>query len=250
MEAFFFGSSAHSLFGVYHPPSTGGQNNKAVLLCGPVAQEAIRTHKALRFLATQLSDAGFHVLRFDYRGQGDSAGDMKGVTPAHWQEDILTAVQELSDISMATHISVLGVRMGGLLAGTLKSLPAKVKQLLLWDPCVTGDVCSAELQSIGKLQADATEIAINGFLLPANFLSGLSSLSLLDPLVASYQQVDLVVSHQSDEFDELHQRLSAQTDCHFCLSPAPHDWSYVDNEGGILWPISIMQSLLQRLVRH
>ncbi|MDN3638480.1 alpha/beta fold hydrolase [Simiduia curdlanivorans] len=248
MEAFFFGSSTHSLYGVYHPPAVATFNNQAVLLCGPVAHEAIRLHKALRFIATQLANAGFHVLRFDYRGQGDSAGNMDGVTPACWQEDIVCAIQELRDISMATNISIIGVRMGGLLAATLKSTPVKVSRLVLWDPWVAGEAYQAEIFSAGKPQPDSNDIEFNGFLFPGSFTAGLPEISLMQSTFNLFQQVDLILSQHNDEFELLSEKLKQHENYTCTSSPAVVDWNYVDNESGILWPMSNMQCVLQRMV--
>ena len=64
------------------------------VLCAPWGQEYMRTHRALRQLATQLDRAGIHVFRFDYFGTGDSSGDSDAGTPLRWIEDIRSAADE------------------------------------------------------------------------------------------------------------------------------------------------------------
>ena len=74
MNLLFFGSSARQLFGAYHtPPSTVAERGGAVL-CPSWGSEYQASHRILRRLATRLSESGYHVLRFDYYGTGDSAG--------------------------------------------------------------------------------------------------------------------------------------------------------------------------------
>ena len=71
MEAFFFGSSEQQLFGSYHPPFSGN-GQVLTVICSPRFSEFARTHGALRKLAISIAEMGQHVLRFDYRGTGDS----------------------------------------------------------------------------------------------------------------------------------------------------------------------------------
>ena len=75
IEAFFFGEDGNEIFGTYHAP--GGMGTDALtVICPPLLAEYMSTQVALRELAISLSAAGHHVLRFDYRGTGDSAGDI------------------------------------------------------------------------------------------------------------------------------------------------------------------------------
>ena len=66
-----------------------------MVLCYPWGSEYIHAHRALRQLATRLSMAGFHTLRFDYFGTGDSAGEMEDADLGVWEDDIETAIEEL-----------------------------------------------------------------------------------------------------------------------------------------------------------
>src|ERR1700692_718420 len=57
-------------FGWLHP----GNGDRGVVLCNSFGHEYVWTHKGMRRLADELSARGIWVLRFDYRGTGDSAG--------------------------------------------------------------------------------------------------------------------------------------------------------------------------------
>ena len=80
MTPFFFGDSAAPLLGVLHEPPPAIAKSHGVLLCPPIAQEHIRTHWALRQIAVSLAKAGYHCLRFDWFGVGDSAGELRQAT--------------------------------------------------------------------------------------------------------------------------------------------------------------------------
>ncbi len=76
----------------------------AVVLCYPIGQEYIRSHRAIYQLAVRLSQAGFHVLRFDYFGCGDSEGDFEEGSLAQWTSDIHSAIAEIQERSGLTSI--------------------------------------------------------------------------------------------------------------------------------------------------
>ena len=79
IEAFFFGPSNQQVFASYHPP-VGGSGQVLTVICPPLFNEYMRTQLALRELAISLAERGQHVLRLDYRGTGDSFGDLDEVT--------------------------------------------------------------------------------------------------------------------------------------------------------------------------
>ena len=62
------------------------------VICPPLFNEYMRTQLALRELAISLAERGQHVLRLDYRGTGDSFGDLGEVAISDWVEDIALAI--------------------------------------------------------------------------------------------------------------------------------------------------------------
>jgi len=137
MRAFFFGDGSRQRLAVHHdaPRET---SDTAVLICAPIGQEYIRTHWALRKMATELCRAGFPVLRFDYTGIGDSAGDLSEASVDMWTEDVCDAAEALRDACGASRVSILGLRFGAALAALAAAGELKVKDLVLWDPVVSG----------------------------------------------------------------------------------------------------------------
>ena len=51
IEAFFFGPSNQQVFAIYHPP-VGGSGQVLTVICPPLFNEYMRTHLALRELAS------------------------------------------------------------------------------------------------------------------------------------------------------------------------------------------------------
>jgi pimeloyl-ACP methyl ester carboxylesterase len=145
MNLLFFGNSNRQLFGAYHPPSSSAQTRGAALLCPPWGPEYFSCHRILRGLAARLSDAGFHVLRFDYYGTGDSAGEREDGTLDTWCEDAALAMEELRDMSGCTRMTVVGVRLGAVVGWRLARASEEVDQVVMWDPVADGSTYVREL---------------------------------------------------------------------------------------------------------
>ncbi len=136
---YYFGSADAPLYGVYSPPSNTTARRAALLFCPPIGVEYMRTHYAVRLVCSQLSRAGFHVLRFDYHGTGDSSGNVNDGQFERWLDDIELAASELRAISGVDNLILGGLRMGATLAvEALASRNIMAKSVLLWDPIVLG----------------------------------------------------------------------------------------------------------------
>ena len=136
-----------SLFTYVHCP-TQPQATHAVVLCHAVGHEYMRSHRAMRQLATRLTDRGFYVLRFDYSGTGDSSGVDSDATIAAWTKEIKTAIAHLRMVSGCTRISAAGIRFGGTL---LSQVSHEFDRLVLWDPVISGE---EHLQTLATMHND------------------------------------------------------------------------------------------------
>ena len=150
MTQLHFGQSDKPLYGVYHPPASA-ERKPAVLLCNPFGVEAIRAQRVFRVLATHLAQAGFPVLRFDYYGTGDASGDCTEFSLTSAVQDIMTAHQELIDMSGATRVIWLGLRLGaGLALQTADQIdgpkPRGLAGLVLWDAVLSGEKYHEEIK--------------------------------------------------------------------------------------------------------
>lgn len=145
-EMFHFGAAATPLFGVHHRPAPGAAPRLAgVVLCPPRGHEYIVAHMAFRCWARMLSEAGFHVLRFDYFGTGDSAGDCLEGHPDRWRGDIDRAIGELRLRSGVAEVMLAGARLGAALTATAGAVRGDIGRMILWDPMVSGRAYLDEL---------------------------------------------------------------------------------------------------------
>lgn len=148
---YFFGPSQHRLYACHHIPVAESAATKAVVICHATGHEYERSHRCLRQLALQLARAGNHVLRFDYRGTGDSAGEYDQYGPVDWKQDVHTAINECLRLSGCKQLCVIGLRLGATLAAQAVAERKDVESLVLYAPVT--DVKSL----FGEWKRDQTE---------------------------------------------------------------------------------------------
>ncbi len=99
-----------SLFRVLNRPEQPPR--AAVLLLPPCGDEKRAAYGACARLARALCAGGAAVLRFDYFGTGDSAGESAEVTLSGMQRDAELAAGHLGELAPGLPLCLLGVRMG------------------------------------------------------------------------------------------------------------------------------------------
>lgn len=132
-------------FGWFHE----GDGPLGAVICNPMGHEAMWLHRGSRQLAQRLSEQGMPVLRFDYAGTGDSAGEPGADAMTAWMDGIAAAVTHLTSISGARRVALLGIRLGATLAAEVASrirtcIP--VDALVLLEPVVSGRAYRRELE--------------------------------------------------------------------------------------------------------
>ena len=134
-ESFYFGPDS-SLYGIIEHPGVA-RGSTAVLICGPIGAEDIRPSFVLTLLMRRLAARGVPVMRFDWYGTRDSAGDGPDGDPARWRADLLAARDALTARTGAKSVTAIGIRLGGLvlLAG-LKE--ACFDRVVMWDAVIDG----------------------------------------------------------------------------------------------------------------
>lgn len=133
-----FGPADRRLFGLLQP-AQGNATRTGVVLCNPMGQEAVRVHRMYRVLADRLNRAGLHVLRFDWFGSGDSAGDDTAADLEGWRADLLAAHRELKARLMCEQLTWVGARLGATVAlQACSAVSGGLQRLLLWEPVLEG----------------------------------------------------------------------------------------------------------------
>ncbi len=253
MNPFYFGDPERPLYGVYHPPR-GTDAGRAVLLCYPIGAEYMRSHRAFRQLTSSLTRKGMHVLRFDYLGTGDSAGNGLDASLDEWLHDITLAIEELKDSAGVESVAVVGLRVGGTLALSATAARADVSHVVLWDPVTdVGEFLEGAIDSrpddVQDWGLPAGTVGLGGFPLTPDLRIALSALQLADMRPDSGKRVDLIVSTDAPDVARLQAAWSTgQADVRYRCVPSEGDWSKGDRFGSALIPQAIIGGVVEALV--
>ena len=159
----YFGTPERPMFGFYHPPTGSRVRGTGVLLCNPLGDDLIRAHRPFRHLAEDLSAAGFPVLRFDFDGTGDSAGDERDPNRvATWRADVGRAAAELRARSGVERLALVGLRLGGTFAALGAADLGGVDALVLWGAYDNGGAFVSEATKAHKMHVMLQPTSFSG----------------------------------------------------------------------------------------
>jgi uncharacterized protein len=190
---FYFGPG-RELFGFYHPAAA--LTGTAVLLCPPFGVEQIRCHRLYRQLAHGLAENGFPVLRFDYYGTGDSAGESKAFEWTRCLADVVTAAAELRVRHGGGRVLAFGARLGAN-AALAAAQTARLDGVVAWDAITDGVALVREYDQmqealkvdLNRFEYARPELDVSsqwpGFETSDRLRAQLLELRLLDPGVSS-----------------------------------------------------------------
>jgi pimeloyl-ACP methyl ester carboxylesterase len=165
-QAIVLRASDRPLFGLHNRPAGPVQRDVAFVLCSPFGYESLITHRAYRHIAEALAQKGFHVLRFDYYGMGNSSGTSESA--AACSDDVAAAIDELKARTGVQSVCLFGVRAGALFALKAAASRADVRSLALWATPASGRAHVRELVAFEKVSGEPSEgpeLRIAGFLL-------------------------------------------------------------------------------------
>jgi pimeloyl-ACP methyl ester carboxylesterase len=218
MHPIIFGNSAQPLFGVLHP-AVGRPSDVGVVLLQPGIHEYERAHWVFRTLATALAARGRHVLRFDYRGTGDSAGEPEETTIEGCVQDARLACEELREVPGVRRVSLVGMRLGAAIAAlACASAEGKgdafAEHLVLWEPVVRGAKYLKELEALDSsmrlrmlMELRRPENELGGFAFPKEVRTSIARVDLarLGPIAA--RRVLVFASAVDEEVTRLEESL-------------------------------------------
>ena len=164
---FYFLRGDTRLFGMLHAPGSLATARHAYVMSHPFGEEKLWSHRVFVVFARALADRGIPVLRFDYRGAGDSGGDTASASVDEYLDDLGAAIEALATrVPAATRVGLIGLRLGATLAAQFVER-ARLTQtfplvqgapLALWDPILDGESYIQELLRINL----STQLAVYG----------------------------------------------------------------------------------------
>lgn len=173
--AHWFGPHDRPLLGwLTTPPTT----SSGCVILPPLGYEYFTSHRTLRTLAEQLALAGHSVLRIDYDGTGDSAGDQwdeERVTA--WRAGLAHAANALRGLGAET-ITVVGLRFGATVA-LIDAHEIAADAVVAWAPAEAGRRYVKELKLLGTPVPDVDDaIVIAGLVFSGATLRDLAALDV------------------------------------------------------------------------
>jgi pimeloyl-ACP methyl ester carboxylesterase len=255
INCYFTGRAGRKLFTVYEPPADVTRGERAVVLCYPPGADYFNSHRAFVKLSTILATSGAHVLRFDWYGTGDSAGDGTEVDLSGWRQDLITAIEELKFTSGLARVWLVGLRFGAALALMGAKDRTDVAGVVLWDPILDGTLQVREslhrpLEVGGRRtalsdvadQVDRTSVADS--IMTTRLQEELEAIDAKALLSGRLPKVFMLVSDDLDIYGEFRAQLrEAQIDHQHEVVPSAQAWQEARDQ----WAGEIPLELLQRL---
>jgi pimeloyl-ACP methyl ester carboxylesterase len=174
----WIGPADRPLLGWLTTPTDGCTSSACVIL-PPVGYEYWSTHRTLRALAERLAAAGHTVLRIDYDGTGDSAGDQwDDDRVSAWRSGVTHAAADVRALG-ATRVTVIGLRFGATLA-LLEARGIGADAVVAWAPVESGRRFVKELRLLGQpVPSNDGAIVVAGSVFPEPALSALAALDVM-----------------------------------------------------------------------
>lgn len=123
--------------------------SRALVMCHPLGEEKLWSHRVFVSFARDAAAAGFAVLRFDFRGEGDSDREFHESDFETRVQDACRAVEFVRETDPTiTEVTLLGLRLGASVAAAAAVQRSDVARLVLWDPVVDG---AAYMQTVLRL---------------------------------------------------------------------------------------------------
>lgn len=202
----FLDLEPHRVLAQIHEPANRA-SGPGVLICPPWGWDDVASYRSRRAWAEELARAGYPTVRFDYPGTGESEG---GPGDPHLVEawigavtGVATWVRELPGVN---RIAVIGLGLGGLLAGASLGRGAPIDDLALWAAPARGRSFIRAEKAFSRLQSSRYTLGgdpepdllpdgwmeTGGFVLSAETIAALGALSLLEAALGDLRRALLL----------------------------------------------------------
>jgi hypothetical protein len=133
-----------------------------------------------------------------------------------------------------------------------------VEQVVLWDPAVRGvdylaEVLEERTDSVGNTRhtrLDDGTVGVMGFPITAGLRAGLETLDLGTVGAPQGSGRLVVASHAREEYERLGKASFAGAKVRYELVPSEGSWNEVDDYGGALIPVFLIQAIVAHLTQE
>jgi pimeloyl-ACP methyl ester carboxylesterase len=217
----------------------------------------MRAHRAFRQLAMLLSRNGFHTHTFDYFGTGDSSGDASDASLSQWIEDANAAADELKDTAEVQRVAFVGLRIGASVAALAAAGRSDVDHVVLWDPAVRGadyvrEILRDCVPEHGHNGSGANNtIGVRGFPLTPALRAEIEAFDLFNAGVPAGASRRLVIASEvRAEYEATGRHAVGEMKVQYQIVPVEGDWNEVDDYGGALIPVALIQQIVAYLAQE
>jgi alpha/beta superfamily hydrolase len=139
-ESITLENHGEKIFAILHRP-LHAKKVPAIVICPGFAGNKCGKFRMFVNVGQELAKQGIAVLRFDYRGAGDSEGDFHDITLEGKISDTLKCLNFLANDGQidATRLGLLGRSLGGAIAVLAAGRFHLIKSLALWAPVFKSD---------------------------------------------------------------------------------------------------------------
>ncbi len=169
----------------------------AILLCPPFGWEDMCCYRIRREWAEDLAAVGHTTLRIDLPGSGDSAGaPTDSLRLEAWTRAVEGAARWLRWAQEASHVTVIGLGLGGIVSCRAAFRGAQIDELILWSVPASGRSLLRAMRAFSRFEVanitgpggtlpeprpeDGGTLATNGYVLSAETVLHLEGLDLTE----------------------------------------------------------------------
>ncbi|MEM2913117.1 MAG: alpha/beta fold hydrolase [Candidatus Bathyarchaeia archaeon] len=201
-----FKNQGQQLIGILHIPDElkSGMKAPGILMLHGFTGNRTEAHRLFVHVARSLCDSGYVVLRFDFRGSGDSDGEFEDMTLPGEVSDAERALAFLMRQRCVDRerVGVIGLSMGGRVAAILTSLDGRVKFAVLYSPALgsLGErfLSQASKEALEKLNSGESIEIPGGWYLKKAFFDTVDYIIPLD-IMGGIKVPILIVHGDKDE---------------------------------------------------
>ena len=139
----------HKLAGLFHPPAQ--RTSACVITCHGLLSS--KDSEKYVEIARRFCDEGLAVLRFDFRGCGESKGELEETTLTERIEDLGHALDFVWEKGYR-NVGVMGSSLGGCVSILKAAKDRRIKALVTWSTPYYLDELFGEIKGFQKLRQD------------------------------------------------------------------------------------------------
>ena len=155
-------------------------------------------------------------------------------------------------------VAFVGLRLGAAIAALAAEKRMDVDQVVLWDPAVRGTDYLAEIleertDSVGNSRSSVTKdgtAGVMGFPITKLLRAELEEMDLSRVGAPAGSGRLVIASHDRPEYERLGKVPAPGAKARFEVVPSAGNWNEVDDYGGALIPVFLMQAIVAHLTQE